>query len=118
MSISQSHAAREINYAISVLESWLMGGWASAMKAKSSEQIMRCDFPYTIQPTGDKDTFVVLNRNYQPLGVTVESGLPMEQYKNEFRSQVHFANSNIFTAHDGEAIYLYGSSGNPPWYSK
>lgn len=88
------------------------------MKAQSSEQIMRCDFPYTIQPTGCGVTFVVLNRNYQPLGVTVESGLPMEQYKDEFRSQVQFANSKIFPAHDGGAFYLYGPNGNPPWCSK
>lgn len=87
------------------------------IESLSTVNLMRCDFPYTVQETGIANTYIVLNRHYQPLGSIVESSLPMERYKDETDSHIWLSKTQI--AELGEIPYfLYGGKINPPWSSE
>lgn len=77
---------------------------------------MRYQLPYYLEKIGSSETRILLNRNYKPVGNTMNSGEPRVSYEDFTNLHVHLTEDQIseLTCLDG---YFFRNE-NAPWESK
>lgn len=119
--LAQSHnsAADAVAHAIGYLETVLGKRWKRIDVDSETYNILRRDCPYVIQETTSEGTFILMNRNYKPLGSNLETGSPRVKYENYPNLHVRLTPDQIkwVTGHPS-ASYLFGEQVNPPWASR
>jgi hypothetical protein len=85
---------------------------------KERFSLARIALPYCVQRQAD-GSYILLNRNYKPLGFANREHVRYEDYpiRFRFRRLLSKTKNKIHEGTDHEQIYLY-SDGTRPWSSK
>ena len=115
--ISRSHnsAAEAVAYAIASMESALSVARYSLRGPSRGYYEMRRDMPYIIHETAIPNTYILVNRNYKPLGSSQPTGGDHAIYEEFTNLHVRLTPDQIASvASPGHMHGLFGD-GNPPW---
>lgn len=96
-----------------------------ARNGKFRQQLIKQLLPYCLSPVGDSGTWILLNREYKPIGWPVARTGRIDYARPEFASllvtpNLHaLANLHHQTNNEGARFaFLYGNdTGRPPWAS-
>jgi len=115
--ISRSHksATEAVTHAIASLNSALSAPRYSVRGPSRAYYEMRRDMPYFIHETSLPDTYVLVNRNYKPLGSNQPTGGDWAKYEDFTNLHVRLTPDQIASVvSPGYSHGLFGD-GNPPW---
>ena len=115
--ISRSHnsAAEAVAFAIASLESALSVPRYSMRSPSRAHYELRRDMPYVIHGTKIPDTYILVNRNYKPLGSNQSTGGEYAVYEDFANLHVYLTPAQIASVvSPGYSHGLFGD-GNPPW---
>lgn len=118
--ISQNHlsALEAVNFAIEKLENALSVPRFSYKGASRGYYELRRDMPYVIHEMSIENTYILVNRNYKPLGSNKATATDWVKYEDYTNLHVKLTKQQITnvvsTPHE---FGLYGD-GNPPWRSR
>ena len=115
--ISRSHigAAEAVAYAVVSMESALSVARYSFRGPSRGYYEMRRDMPYIIHETAIPDTYILVNRNYKPLGSNQPTGGDHATYEDFANLHVRLTPEQIASVvSPGYSHGLFGD-GNPPW---
>ena len=115
--ISRSHksAAEAVAYAITSLEAALSVARFSMNRPSCAYYEMRRDMPYFIHETTIPGTYILVNRNYKPLGSNQPTGGNYAVYEKFTNLHVRLTPEQIASVvSPGYTHGLFGD-GNPPW---
>ncbi|MGZ5118893.1 MAG: hypothetical protein ACXWCY_26880 [Burkholderiales bacterium] len=103
-----------ISHAVAYLES-LLQRWRKVTPRGQIDQQMRRDLPYVIHKTSVEHTYILVNRDYKPIGSTASDFVRYEDYPN---CQLNLTREQIErVVSPGYTSGLFGD-GDPPWASK
>lgn len=115
--ISRTHknASEAVAYAIASMESALSAARYSFRGPSRAYYEMRRDMPYFIHETAIADTYILVNRNYKPLGSNQPTGGDHAIYEEFTNLHAHLTPAQIASVvSPGYTHGLFGD-GNPPW---
>jgi hypothetical protein len=115
--LSRSHksAAEAVAYAIASLESALSVSRYHISGASRDYLEMRRDMPYLIHETTIPETYILVNRNYKPLGSNQPAGGDWAKYEDFTNLHIRLTPAQIASVvSPGYSHGLFGD-GNPPW---
>lgn len=115
--ISRHHnsAAEAVAYAIASMESALSVARYSLRGPSRGYYEMRRDMPYIIHETAIPGTYILVNRNYKPLGSNQPTRGDHAVYEDFKNLHVRLTPEQIASvASPGHMHGLFGD-GNPPW---
>ncbi len=118
--ISENHssASEAIEFAITNLEVALSASKFSFKNANCGYYELRRDMPYVIHGTSIENTYILVNRNYKPLGSNKATAFDYVRYEDYTNLHVRLTKQQISSVvsppHESG---LFGDS-NPPWSSR
>lgn len=118
--ISQNHAsaADAVAYAIAKLESALSVSRFSYKGVSLGYFELRRDMPYIIHETSIENTYILVNRNYKPLGSNKATASDWVQYEDCTNLHVNLTKQQISSVvSPPHEAGLFGD-GNPPWSTR
>ena len=117
-SVTQSHksAADAVAHAITYLETVLAERWKAIKGVSQTYMLMRRDFPYVIHRTEVDGTFILVNRNYKPIGSNIETGSTHVRYEDCPNLHVRLTMGQMRSIGCDSENYLFG--GWAPWDSR
>jgi len=118
--ISQSHssASGAIAFAIAELETALAASKFSYKGVSRGYLELRRDLPYVIHETSIENTYILVNRNYKPLGsnkATSTDWVKYEDYKNLHVSLTKKQIAEVVSPPHESGLF---GDGNPPWSNR
>ncbi len=114
--VTHISAAEAVAHAITYLEAVLAERWKSIKGESETYNLMRRDFPYAIHRTEVGGTFILVNRNYKPIGSNLETGSPRVRYEDFPNLHVRLTPGQMRSVGCDSENYLFG--GRAPWDSR
>ena len=118
LSGSYANAAEAVTHAIRSLSALLSAPRYSVRTTSETYLKLRRDLPYVIHSTGIPGTYLLVNRNYKPVG----SNSPAHENWVDYDkcTNLHIRVSPEQIASIVTPGYEFGlfADGNPPWYSR
>jgi len=108
-------AVDAVSTAISFIENLLSGRWKKIRGESETYSYMRRNMPYVIHRTELDGTFILVNRNYKPVGSELEAGSPKVKYEGHTNLHVQLTSRQLKSIGGGVKNYLFGGGVNPPW---
>ena len=118
--ISGTHvsAAHAVAYAIASLEAVLAAPRFTIKASSRTYSEMRRDMPYVIHTTAIPGTFLLVNRNYKPVGNNLPTHGEHVKYEEFKNLHVRLTPQQIASVvSPGHSHGLFGDA-NPPWSSR
>lgn len=119
-SVTQSYksAADAVAHAITYLEALLAERWKAIKGESQTYNLMRRDCPYAIHRTEVDGTFILVNRNYKPIGSNIETGSTHVRYEDCPSLHVRLTPGQMRSVGCDSENYLFGGRVKSPWDSR
>jgi hypothetical protein len=85
---------------------------------KKSLDVMRNNLPYALHPTSQPDIYIMVNRNYKPIGSSADSGFPYVDYDAFPSRHVRLTQKQIQSLAISHVDGVYFLSDDLIWESK
>lgn len=118
--ISEGHSSvsEAVAFAISNLEIALSASKFSFKNANRGYYELRRDMPYIIHDTSIENTYLLVNRNYKPLGSNKATATDWVKYEDFTNLHVRLTKQQISSLVSPPHEYGLFGDGNPPWSSR
>lgn len=118
--LSRAHASAKeaVGHAIQWLSAFLSKPGFNVKSGGHIYRSMRRDFPYVIHDTDIKDTQILVNREYKPVGSNVPRSGPFANYEEFTNLHVKLSASQIQSVVSAPHERGLFGDGNPPWRKK
>ena len=115
--ISRSHisAAEAVAHAVAFMESALSVARYSFREPSRGYYEMRRDMPYIIHNIAVPGTYILVNRNYKPLGSNQRAGGVYATYEDFANLHVRLTPEQIASVVSPGYSHGLFADGNPPW---
>ena len=119
ISASHSSARDAVDHAIRFLEAELAKPRFTVPKGESKFYLeMRRDLPYIVHETSLRETQILVNRNYKPLGNSSRTGENWVNYELATNGHVQLTSEQMkVIVSTGRERGLFGDE-NPPWFGR